>query len=310
MSDGKRRIPKPLAWVLKGLVAAACLYMVFQKVPWSDVGPALRRCNFTYVLLSILITYAVVVANALRWKALFRRPDMPLRKFLYFVFLGQFFNLFLPTSVAAEALKVLAFGRKYGSTQENIGIALLTKTTGMAIQLLMGGIGLLLYAGELGDRGLFGRIRPGTASILGLSAAILVGGAAVWWFRHSLKAQTWFRTILEISRDRRLVASTVFWTALIQLLAASSSYCLFLSLWPDTRFWEVVLFTTIILGALTLPLGFGGVGVREYLNLLMFTDVGGIPAHVTFAVSMVGYIPILCIALTGGAWMLFRKFKS
>ncbi len=147
MSDGKRRIPKPLAWALKGLVAVACLYMVFHKVPWIDVGPALRRCDPAYVLLSILITFAVVIANALRWKALFRRPDMPLRKFLYFVFLGQFFNLFLPTYVAAEALKVLAFGRKYGSTQENIGIALLTKTTGMAIQLLMGGVGLLLYAG-------------------------------------------------------------------------------------------------------------------------------------------------------------------
>lgn len=308
---GLGRLPKPVAWALKGLVAAACVYLVVRKVPWASVGPSLRQCDYTYIALSVVLTFAVAGANAMRWKLLLRQPDLALHKYLYFVLLGQFFNLFLPTYVAAEAVKVVAFGRKYGGTQVNIGIALITKLTGMAIQLLMGGVGLALYAGELGERGLFGRVRPGPGmlSLAALTAAGLAAAAAVWWFRHSLKAQTWFRTILDIARDRKLVAQTVFWTALIQIMAAACSYCLFMSLWPDTRFWEVVLFTTLILAALSLPFGFGGVGVREYLNLLLFTDVGGIPAHITFAVNIVGYIPLLASALSGGLWMAFRRAR-
>ncbi len=310
MSENRRRLPKPLAWVLKGSIAIACVFLVIHKVPWGSVGPTLRQCNFALIALSVLLQFGVATANAMRWKLLLRQPELPLPKYLYFVLLGQFFNLFLPTYVAAEALKVIAFGRKYGGTQANIGIALITKLTGMVIQILMGAIGLALYAGELGERGLFSRIRPGAASSAIAAGVAGAAVAAVWWFRHSLKAQTWFRTILEIGSDRKLVAGTVFWTALIQLLAAGSSYCLFLSLWPDTHFWEVVLFTTIILAVLSLPFGFGGVGVREYLNLLLFTDVGGIPAHITFAVNIVGYIPVLSVALTGGLWMAFRKLKE
>lgn len=306
---GLGRLPKPVAWALKILVAAACVYLVVRKVPWLSVGPALRQCDFLYIAVSLLLTFAVAGANAMRWKLLLRHPDLALHKYLYFVLLGQFFNLFLPTYVAAEAVKVLAFGRKYGGTQENIGIALITKFTGMSIQMAMGGIGLALYAEELGQRGVFGRIRPGTVTLLALATAALAAGGAIWWFRHSLKAQTWFRTILDIAKDRKLVAQTVFWTAAIQIMAAASSYCLFMSLWPETRFWEVVLFTTLILAALSLPFGFGGVGVREYLNLLLFTDVGGIPAHITFAVNIVGYIPVLATALAGGLWMAFRRGK-
>jgi uncharacterized membrane protein YbhN (UPF0104 family) len=304
-----RRVPASVSWALKILVAAACAYFVVRKVPWREVGPALGQCRYGYIALSVALQYAVAACNAFRWKILARNPGLPLRKYLHFVLLGQFFNLFLPTYVAAEAVKVIAFGRKYGGTQENIGIALLSKTAGMLIQMLMGAVGLALYAKELRERGVFAKAHLDGRTLVLALAALALAGAGVWWFRHSLKAQTWFRTILSISKDRKLVAQALFWTALIQFLAAASSYCLFLSLWPETHFWQVVLFTTLILAALSLPFGFGGVGVREYLNLLLFTDVGGIPAHITFAVNIVGYIPVFTVALTGGAWMLFRKLR-
>lgn len=304
------RLPAPVAWALKALIAAACIAFVVHKVPWSQVGPALERCRYGLIALAVALQFAVAVANAARWKLLARgTPDLPLHKFLYFVLMGQFTNLFMPTYVAAEAVKVFAFGRKYGGTQENIGIALLSRSAGMAVQALMAGVGFALYARELRDRGVFARARL-DATTLGLGlAAIAALIAAAWWFRRGLKAQVWFKTIMSISRDRGLLMRTLGWTLLIQLLAAGSSYCLFLSLWPDTHFWQVVLFTTLILAALSLPFGFGGVGVREYLNLLFFTEVGGIPAHITFAVNIVGYAPVLAVALTGGAWMAFRRLR-
>lgn len=308
-NPGSGRFPKPLLWILKILVAAACVAFVIRKVPWQSVGPTLRQCDYAFILFSFLLQYAAAVANAFRWKALLRQPGLALHKFLYFVLLGQFFNLFLPSFVAGEALKVIAFGRKYGGVQENIGIALLSKFTGMLVQLSIGGVGLFLYWKEVREGGLFDRLHLEYPLLLasGVGAAALAG--AVWWFRRSLKAQTWVRTIVAISRDRKLLARTVFWTALIQFLAAASSYCLFLSLYPEARFWHIALFTTIILAVLSLPFGFGGVGVREYMNLLLFTDVGGIPAQITFAVGILGYIPVVGIALTGGAWMAFRKLK-
>lgn len=309
-STAKRRLPAPLTWALKLLIAAACVAFVAHKVPWKQVGPALAQCRYGFIVLAVALQFAAAAANAARWKLLARTPGLGLPKYLYFVLLGNFSNLFLPSYVAAEAVKVVAFGRKYGGTQENIGIALLSRSMGMLVQAAMGGVGLALYARDLARRGVFAKAEINGRTLLLIGAALALGAAIAWAFRRKLKAQVWLRTVVDIARDRRLVAGTLFWTLLIQLLAAVSAYCLFLSLWPDTRFWQVVLFTTLILAALSLPFGFGGMGVREYLNLLLFTDVGGIPAHITFAVNIVGYAPMLAVALSGGAWMAYRKIKE
>lgn len=309
-ADPPRRLPEWASWSLKLLAAAACIAFVARKVPWSQVGPALSYCRYEYVALATAVQFAMAFANAARWKFLARTPGLGLAKYLYFVLLGNFFNLFVPGSVAAEAVKVVAFGRKYGGTQENIGIALLSKTAGMLVQAGLGGIGLVLYAHALAERGVFAKARLEGRALALVAAAAAAAILAVWVFRHSLRAQIWFRTMVSIARDRRLAAGALFWSALIQVGASAGVYFLFLSLWPATPFWQVVLFTTLAMAALSLPFGFGGVGVREYLNLVLFTDLGGIPPQITFAVTVIGYVPMLIVAFSGGAWMAFRKVRG
>lgn len=310
MSGFIPNVPKPVSWLLKASIAVACIFLVIHKVPWKTVYPTLGKCNFWFILLSIALQYAVALTSAIRWKILLQHTELSLKKFLYFVFLGQFFNLFLPTYIAAEAIKVYAFGKKYGGTQENVGISLLTKFSGMIVQIFMGGFGLLLFAKKLKEHDLFSHIKLSTLAFSVGVPFIILALLLFWYWRDKIKTQAWYQTILSILKNRKLFYQNLLLTTLIQFLAAASSYFLFLSLWPDTHFWEVVLFTTIILGMLSLPFGFGGVGVREYLNLLLFTDVGGIPSHVTFAVNIVGYIPVFTIALTGGLWMTIRKLKN
>jgi hypothetical protein len=120
---------------LKAAVALAAAYLVYRKVPFASVGPAMARCRPEFLVLVVLMNYATSVAQAWRWKLFLRDSDLPLHKFLYFIFMGLFVNLFLPTSLAADAVKVVAFGRKYGDTQRNIGITLLAKAQGMLVQL-------------------------------------------------------------------------------------------------------------------------------------------------------------------------------
>jgi hypothetical protein len=52
------------------------------------------------------------------------------------------------------------------------------------------------------------------------------------------------------------------------------------------------------------------VGLREYLNLLFFSDIAGIPKDIIFALSILGYVPTLFMAFTGWAWMLFRRVRG
>ena len=299
---------KPWIKPLKAVVAISALYLVFRKVPFASVGPALANCRLDLLALVLALQIATVVAQAVRWKMLLRGSGLPLQKFLYFVFMGQFLSLFVPSALASDAMKVVAFGRKYGGTQENIGIALLSKLEGMLVQLIFGAIGIALYADELTAKGAFAHLHL-NGKLPALSAAAAgVAALLAWVFRKRWLGQTWLRTIWTLAQDRKLLWQTFSLSFTIQSLSAFGLYFLMLSVQPGVRFWEIVLLTTVTQAVLLLPFAFGGVGVREYLNLLLFTDIAGIPANTVLAASLLGYVPWLCMALIGGAWMAYRKW--
>jgi uncharacterized membrane protein YbhN (UPF0104 family) len=99
-------------------------------------------------------------------------------------------------------------------------------------------------------------------------------------------------------------------SVLIQVVTIFAMWLLFKSLIPEVRLWQVVLFPGIIQMILLLPISFGGMGVREYLNILFYSDIAGLPRDTVFAVSLLGYVPTLSLALWGWGWMMFRRVRS
>jgi uncharacterized membrane protein YbhN (UPF0104 family) len=248
--------------------------------------------------------------NAWRWKILLQAPDLGLRKYLYFIFVGHFFNLLLPSSVAAEAVRVYAFGNRYGNLQRNIGITLVARGVGAVTQLGIGGAALALYFRELQAKGVFDKHPVGWTWIGGFVGVVAVGILLIWRFRGRLRSQAWLAAIVEVSRDGRRVAKTVALTAAIQTLSALSGYLLFLCVFPHAPFGKVVLFILIIQAILMLPFSLGGIGIREYLVLVFFSDLGGMPSEAVLAANLLGYIPLILLAATGGMWMLFRRYAA
>lgn len=307
MKPGKRGLLTALKWLL----AAAAVYVVFRKISVPGILPALQSADPWPLLGSLAAITIASILNAYRWKILLKAPNLGVIKYLYFVFVGHFFNLFMPSSVASEAVKVVAFGRRYGNLQQNIGITLVARGMGMLAQAAIGAAALFLYFGELRESGLFERLFDRRVTpwipIGALGAGIIAGLAAVFLLRRRLARQKWVQAMLEAARDRNRMAKTAVLTAGIQILSALSGYCLFLSVFDDAPFGKVVLFILIIQVILMIPFSMGGVGVREYLALLLFSDLGGMPRESVFAANLLGYVPLIILAMAGGAWILFRR---
>jgi glycosyltransferase 2 family protein len=297
----------PAVTALKWLLTAAAVFLVFRKISVPGIWPAVRSAEPWALAGSVAAILGASVLNAFRWKLLLRAPDLGIVKYLYFVFLGHFLNLFMPSSVASEALKVVAFGKRYGNLQRNIGVALVARGMGLLAQVVIGSISLALYYGELSRSGLFDRLRAPWLLLGAGALAILLGAAAAFRFRGRLARQTWIQAMLEVSRRKDLMAQTALVSIGIQILAALSGYLLFYSVFPGAPFGKVVLFILIIQAILMIPFSIGGVGVREYLSLLFFSDLGGMPKDAVFAANLLGYAPLVLLAAMGGAWMLFRR---
>ncbi len=270
----------------------------------------MRESRLSLLTLSVACQFLVVFFIAVRWQAMLQLPELRLHKYLYFVFLGNFFSFFLPSSAAAEAVKVLAFGHKYGRLQENIGIAIFARAAGLGIQIVLGGTGLFIFNDELRESGLAQRFSLDILPLLVFLSFLVLALTLVWRYKAALSRQIWIATLVRISQDRPMLVRILGWTLLIQILSVIAVYCLFLSIHPQVQIWQVMLFPAIIQIILMLPISFGGVGVREYLNLLFFTDLGRIPPDVTVAVSILGYLPLFLIAGLGGMWMASRRLAN
>jgi uncharacterized membrane protein YbhN (UPF0104 family) len=301
------RSKHPVLTILKWLLAAVAVFYVFRKIDVASVWPVMLSANPWPLLACLTLLIAVSVLNAVRWKILLKAPDLGLMKYMYFVFVGHFFNLFMPSSAAAEALKVIAFGRRYGNLQRNIGITLVARSMGLVTQFGIGAVSTALYFRELRERGMFARISAPWTLIAVAMVSIACIALAAFRFRATLSKQGWIKAIVEVLGQRELLIRTALLTIAIQVLSALSGYCLYWSVFPHAPIGKVVFFILIIQAILMLPFSLGGVGIREYLVILFFSDLGGMPRETAMAANLLGYVPLVLMAGAGGLWILFRR---
>jgi hypothetical protein len=56
-----------------------------------------------------------------------------------------------------------------------------------------------------------------------------------------------------------------------------------------------------------LPISINGIGIREGVNVSLFTGLLGIPADTVLAAALLGYIPIVFQALQGAVVLVGSK---
>jgi glycosyltransferase 2 family protein len=291
------------------VLTLCALVLIARKIDFHTLVPLLKQCRWEFLLLSALSMVAGSLLATYRWKILWNRPELAFRKYLFFVYMGYFFNSFLPSAAISDTIRVLAFGHKYGSLQQNIGVNLFARGIGFAMQLGFSVLSLIYFRQDLQQLDFFHRMKWNSFSVALASACLLAAVGAAFFFRAWLFRQPWMLEIGRLLKDRRLVVITIILSALLQFSSILSTWLVFLSVYPEAKLWQITFFLAIIQIILILPISFGGLGAREYLCILFFSDIGGMPKDSTFAASILGYIPVLTLALAGGLWMAFRKHK-
>lgn len=304
------RLPPRLATALKVLVTMLAAWLAFRKIEnLRAVAEAALGARWGWLLLCLAMQYAMAVLNAMRWRALVPLAGTPLRKYLYYVFVGHFLNLFLPSAALAEGARVYAFGKRYGDVQKNFAAALFARGTGLAIQLALSATFLAFFWKDIHGFGAGGGFRLDAKPVwIAVAAAAACFGVVALYWRE--RAKTFLGMLLGYARDLRLLGRVTMLSLLIQACTMLGAYTLFRSITPDIRLWHAAVIPVIIQSLLLLPISIGGIGVREYLNILFYTKLAGIPAEIALTASLLTYIYWIIFAATGGLWMLARRRRA
>ncbi len=143
----KSPLKRYLSLGLKLGLTVGALYFVFKKIEVEEVAQTMANAKLLYFLLALLVFNGSKIISAYRIKAYYEAIHVPLadRYNIKLLYLGMFYNLFLPGSIGGDGYKVYLLRQQFEvRTRLLVSATLLDRLSGLALLLLMAGVFLLL----------------------------------------------------------------------------------------------------------------------------------------------------------------------
>ncbi len=96
-----------LSFIGKAVVSIALIWYLLSTTEFSAVFASLTSASPFWLLLSFVTLILGKIITSYRWQVLLKAQDIdiPLRFLIGSVFVGQFFNSFLPTTIGGDAMR-------------------------------------------------------------------------------------------------------------------------------------------------------------------------------------------------------------
>lgn len=301
--------------LVKILVSAGLLlYILIYQVDLSEVWSVIVSARLLPILLGAAIMLFSMALRALRWQVLLQALDIsvPLGILTHFYFVGSFFNLFLPTGLGGDAVKMAKLSQTTRQIPESIGTTLVERATGLWVLFILALLALPFSASFL---------PPAWIPIISL---ITIGGVLAGWLVMGTPLLPWLGSKIRLPGQESLErfyrsVSQLGWRALGQatlisllfdLLLIFTIYLIAISLGLSLQPGIFFLFTPLISLSLALPISIGGLGVREQTFIILFQAVG-VQAETATAMSLIFYfLTTVMVGLIGGLLYIIENARS
>ena len=275
--------------------------VIWQVGLFSQAGRAsfietLTGANYKYLLLSVAVGILINMVSALKWFMLTQSQQLNAgywRIFSYYL-IGQFYNLFLPTSVGGDVVRSYELGKFSGRHADALASVFVERYTGVLVLLLAAGLAVLSQLSVFNV----------DFVIISLVAFTVILALIAWMvfdlrFYESVKAVFQSRLpitdklftkldklMLSIGRykEHRGALAWAFINSIVfYLVAVLNVYVTALVFQLDVRFFDILVATPIIMLIMNIPLSIGNIGLMEfaYINVL----------------QLLGYSPVLGLSV-------------
>ena len=271
---------------LKALFSVLLLYLVFTRIPFSEVWVVLKKANPAYLALALIAFGVSKWIAARRLNLYFERIEVPLTEGsnLKLYLLGMFYNLFLPGGIGGDAYKGYLLHRTFGASGKRLAsVLLLDRISGLVVLFLYSAVIVLWMA--LPELGAY---QPWLWFLLPL-------GILVYWAVH--------RKVFPLLQP--VFWSALGYSALVQLAQLVSVYLILMALGVSDSVLEYLLVFLISSIVAVLPITIGGIGSRE---LVFFYGAQwlGLNEGTSIGISMTFFLITALVSLSG----LMYHFKK
>jgi uncharacterized protein (TIRG00374 family) len=295
-----------------------------QVVAWELILEELRKIDartfWSFVFLATSIKFVGILASMYRWTILLRGQgiDLPFRHIFGTFLIGRFLGTFLPSTAGLDGYKLYDAARFSGRTVE------VTATT--ALEKVLGASGIFLsflVALPFGIK-IFGERATAVALVtVPICLAIIGGLLAVLWFPAIVQ---WILDVVPIPgkarlgglvmrlahtaaayRDKKLLVLAALGLSFVVHFTTAAMYyftALAVGAGASAEFWPLVFGSSIQIFATVLAPTMGGVGAREWAQLVTLGHMIG-PGKAIVSAAL-GFWAAEALTLFGGVFWWIR----
>lgn len=310
--------PKSKNWTKKAFTAIKIavtvggIAYIFNKIPFSEALSNWGESTLPWLLFILFLTVILMAIQANRWRGLLLEDGKKIkfRTFYAYIALGYFFNNLLPSGFGGDAVKTIAFGRRFGNTANSVAAIVISRVMGLIAMFLSFFIALPFVAIKYQIPLAYTL----TVSVIALIAvAVIVGGLFLDKIKIPSKLATKVPFLLKLQDSFTVYRRypKAFWLSgldsiWLQLVTIIIHYAYFKAVGVDVDIAVITVFTTIMVTFTMLPISINGIGIRENVQVSLYTGLLGIPADVVLASTLLSYLPLLFQATQGA--IVFAAF--
>ncbi len=309
------RLKGVMSFLGRVLLSVGLLAYIFSKIDTRKTIEVLTSADLSYIVYAGLVFLFINGVLLGRWFLFIKALDLTASAWdvVRFFFIGLFGNLFLPSAVGGDFLKILGLCRHSRQKPRVVASVLLDRLSGFASIVLVAVGSFLIGYRLIGDPVLAVPIvlmGAGSASV----AAVLFNQRLYAFGCRIFKPFPRFqKSLMSLHYDVMLLkdrpwegVKAVLISCFSQGLLVISYYLVARGLHQQIDFIYFLVFVPIICVASSFP-SLGGLGIREAGSAYLFARIG-VDSGVAVSLTLINFLFVVIIGLLGGGFYVSTLF--
>ena len=303
--------------ILKIAVSALLVGFLLKRIGVEPLVRELAHANPVGLLLALLCFTASTVLGAFQWHLLLRARSVhfPFLRTLGYYYVGLFFNNFLIGYVGGDAFRIYDAARASGNATAAASAVLFDRLLGFVVLTSLALVASVVWLQQfaLGKMALVAVVILvvwATAVAVLFEERIARAVAPLVTFllpvRLHTRARDLYRELNAFRHQKKALARILVVSVFVQFLRVVTHYFAGLAVGVHVSLVYFLVFIPIVALMASLPVTFGGIGMREQTGVALFSQIGLPPSSVT-AMEFLAYLVGVLSSLPGGVYFLLRR---
>ncbi len=294
---------------------------VAGQVVHPGMSRVLGRLRPGLLLLAAAIITGQLTLMGVRWWYLMRHESLGISLWatIRLMYVGHFFNFFLPGSTGGDVVRAYLVSRKTKARTVAVTTVLLDRFAGLAGMAVLAGVMALATWGKPQTQRAAGAVGV-TLAVICVAALVIFSrrvGRAVGLERivarlpRAENFRVAIRTLRSLPRSPRAAGTVTALTLGVHLLLAGGIACMGQALKLPTAIQLYFLFVPVIYIVAAIPVSIGGLGLVEGMYLVFFAASPGADTSAVLALALLARLTPMLLSLPGLVfWLSERGSKA